>query len=126
LLKLSGTHVRGRWEVGATVELDKEKADSLALRVTTLRVTPKVNYNLPGKGRVETSVFVLNVSEADRRTILLQMADGFPVGTHLGGTILVDFSFADNFSFRLTGQGEIREGEKDRYFLRTELLSRFQ
>jgi hypothetical protein len=125
-LKLSGTHVRGRWEVGATVELGKERADSLALRVTTLRATPKVNYNLSGKGRVETSVFVLHVTEADRRTILLQMADGFPVGTHLGGTILVDVSFADNFSFRLTGQGEIREGEKDRYFLRTELLSRFQ
>jgi hypothetical protein len=125
-LKLSGTHVRGHWEVGATVEWGKEKADSLTLRVTTLRATPKVNYNLSGKGRVETSVFVLRVTEADKRTILLQMADGFPVGTHLGGTILVDFSFADNFSFRLTGQGEIREGEKNRYFLRTELLSRFQ
>jgi hypothetical protein len=125
-LKLSGTHVRGHWEVGATVELGKEKADSLTLRVTTLRATPKVNYNLSSKGRVETSVFVLHVTEADRRTILLQMADGFPVGTHLGGTILADFRFADNFSFRLTGQGEVREGEKDRYFLRTELLSRFQ
>jgi hypothetical protein len=125
-LKMSGTHVRGRWEVGATVELGREKADSLSLRVTTLRVTPKVNYNLSSKGRVETSVFVLHVAEADRRTILRQMADGFPVGTHLGGTILVDVSFADNFSFRLTGQGEIREREKDRYFLRTELLSRFQ
>jgi hypothetical protein len=125
-LKLAGTQVRGHWEVGAAIELGKEKADSLSLRVTTLRATPKVNYNLSGKGRVETSVFVLRVTEADGRTILLQMADGFPVGTHLGGTILVDFSFADNFSFRLTGQGEIREGEKDRYFLRTELLSRFQ
>jgi hypothetical protein len=125
-LKLSGTHVRGRWEVGAVVEWGTERADSMSLRVTTLRATPKANYNLSSKGRVETSVFVLRVTEADRRTILLQMADGFPVGTHLGGTILVDFGFADNFSFRLTGQGEIREGEKDRYFLRTELLSRFQ
>jgi hypothetical protein len=125
-LKLSGTHVRGHWEVGVAVELGKEKTDSLMLRVTTLRATPKVNYNLSGKGRVETFAFVLRVAEADGRAVLLQMADGFPVGTHFGGTILVDFSFAYNFSFRLTGQGEIREGEKDRYFLRTELLSRFQ
>jgi hypothetical protein len=125
-LKLAGTHVRGHWEVGATAELGKEKTDSLALRVTTIRFTPKANYNLSSRGRVETAVFVLHVDEANCRTILLQMADGFPVGTHLGGTILVDFSFADNFSFRLTGQGEIREGEKNRYFLRTELISRFQ
>ncbi len=122
----AGSHFRGLWEMGATVEIGRENSDSMSLRATTLRITPKVNYNLVGRGRIETTVFMLQVIEAANRPILLQMADGFPTGANFGGTILIDFSFAENFSFRLTGQGDIRHGEPGRYFLRTELISRFQ
>jgi hypothetical protein len=123
---LTGSHFLGAWQYGLKLEFSRERSDSLALIANSIRVTTSVNYSLSTKGRVEMSAFVYRISESNGRNILLQMANGFPVGTNLGGNVKIDFSIAENFSLKILGQTEIRAGEKNRYFLRTELISRFQ
>lgn len=125
-LELTESHSRGPWEFGVTFAVAKEKADSLSLRVGTYRVTPKAKYNLGNRGRIEVSSFIFRVSESQGHPVILQMADGFPQGTSLAANIKVDINIADNFSLKISGQGELRHGEPNRYFLRSEFISRFQ
>ncbi len=106
--------------------LAREHTDSLDLLSYSVRVAPGVNYNLSTKGRIELAPFVLNVSEYADRSLFLQMAEGFPTGTHWGGRIKVDIGISDTFSFKVIGQAEFREHDENRYFLRSELTSKFQ
>ncbi|MCK4857942.1 MAG: hypothetical protein KAT58_08245, partial [candidate division Zixibacteria bacterium] len=126
-----GVALRGKcfvnsWELGAGVELATERSDSLDLRVRLLRVAPEAAYHLGSSGRLVVSTFLFQVSEAADQPILLQMADGYPRGTHFGGNLKVDIRMADNFDLKLTARGEIRHGEKNRYYLKSELVSRFK
>jgi hypothetical protein len=123
---LSGSHFRGPWEFAFTVGLARERADSLELKVHTYRVNPRISYNLSAKGRIEFSAFAFQVSESRGRSVLLQMAEGFPTGANFGGNVKVDIRVSENFSLKIIGQGELRHGEANRYFLRSELVTRFQ
>lgn len=125
-IELSASHFSGAWEWMLTSSVAREQADSLDLLSYSVRVAPGVNYSLSTKGRIELSPFVLNVSENENRSLFLQMAEGFPTGTHWGGRIRVDIGISDTFSFKVTGQAEFREHDENRYFLRSELTSTFK
>lgn len=125
-LELAASHFVGAWEWTVASSVARERADSLDLLSYSVRVEPGVNYSLSSKGRVELSSFVLNVSEYAGRTLFLQMAEGFPTGTHWGGRIKVDIGISDSFSFKVIGQAEFRGHDENRYFLRSELISKFQ
>ncbi len=125
-IELSSVHFEGAWEWALTASIAREHADSLDLLAYSVRFAPGINYNLSSRGRVELSPFVLNVSEYADRSLFLQMAEGFPTGTHWGGRFKVDIGISDTFSFKVIGQAEFREHDENRYFLRSELISRFQ
>ena len=125
-IELLASHFIGRWEWTVNSTLAREHADSLDLLSYSIRVAPGVNYNLSQQGRIEFAPFVLNVSEYAGRAVFLQMAEGFPVGTHWGGRIKIDIGLSESFSFKVFGQAEVREHEENRYFLRSELVSKFQ
>ncbi len=120
------THYSGAWELGISLRGMRERADSLEFDVRSLRVTPSIAYAVVNRGRIELSVFALQVSEAREQELIIQLAEGFPRGNNGGGRIRVDIAIADNFSLKIYGHGEIRAGERNRYFLRSELISKFQ
>ncbi|MBK7091611.1 MAG: hypothetical protein IPH59_07815 [bacterium] len=125
-IELTASHFSGAWEWTVSSSIAREHADSLDLLAYSVRVAPGVNYSLSTRGRVELSPFVLNVSEYADRSLFLQMAEGFPTGTHWGGKIRIDIGISDTFSFKIIGQAEFREHDENRYFLRSELTSTFQ
>lgn len=119
-------HSYGPWEFSLKLELGRESADSLSLRLVALRAEPQVSYNLTNVGRVLVSIFAYSINEEEGRAVLREMADGFPEGANFGGRASVDLRIAGNFDFRLSANGEIRDGENNRYYLRSELISRFK
>lgn len=125
-IELTASHFSGAWEWTLASSLAREHTDSLDLLSYSVRVAPGVNYSLSTRGRLELAPFVLNVSEYADRSLFLQMAEGFPTGTHWGGRIKVDIGISDTFSFKVIGQAEFREHDENRYFLRSELTSNFQ
>lgn len=125
-LELGGSRYAGRFEYVLTTTLVREHADSLRLESTSLRIAPGLNCNLSTAGRIEAAIFGLQVSERSDRKVLLQMAEGFPAGRHYGGRIKVDIKLSETFVFAVLGNCELREGEPNRYFLRSELVSRFE
>lgn len=125
-IELTASHFSGAWEWMVASSIAREHSDSLDLLSYSVRVSPGVNYSLPAKGRIEFAPFVLKVSEYANRSLFLQMAEGFPIGTHWGGRIKVEIGISDTFSFKVIGQAEFREHDENRYFLRSELTSRFQ
>ena len=125
-IELLASHFTGRWEWTVNSSLAREHADSLDLLSYSVRIAPGISYNLSQQGRIEFAPFVLNVTEFAGRAVFLQMAEGFPVGTHWGGRIKIDIGLSESFSFKVFGQAEIREREDNRYFLRSELVSKFQ
>lgn len=116
----------GSWEISGIAELGREWTDSLNLRATTYKLGPKIAYSLTNLGRVTLASSIYEVREKKGRPLLLEMADGFPVGTNYTGNVNIDFRVAENFDFKLAAQGEIRAGQDNRYYLRTELISRFR
>ncbi|MGB5137158.1 MAG: hypothetical protein WBP29_01350 [Candidatus Zixiibacteriota bacterium] len=125
-IEVTASHFSGPWEWTMNSTIAREHADSLDLLAYSVRVAPGLNYNLSQNGRIEFAPFVLNVSEHSDRTVFLQMAEGFPTGTHWGGRVKIDIGLSESFSFKVFGQAEIRENEENRYFLRSELVSKFQ
>jgi hypothetical protein len=116
----------GPWEISGIAELGREWTDSLNLIATTYKLGPRIAYSLTNLGRVTFASSVYEVREKHDRPLLLEMADGFPVGTNYTGSVNIDFRVADNFDFKLAAQGDVRAGQDNRYFLRTELISRFR
>ncbi len=125
-IEFGGTRYAGRFEYVLNVALARERADSLELESVSWRIAPGLNCNLGTKGRIEAAIFGLQVSEKEDRRVLLQMAEGFPTGMHYGGRIKVDIKLSETFVFKVLGNCELREGEPNRYFLRSELVSRFE
>ncbi len=124
-IETTASHFVGNWEWNLATAFSREHADSMDLLTYSIRVSPGINYNISSRGRCELSTFVLNVSEYSERPIFLQMAEGFPAGTHWGGRIKIDIGLSDKFSFKVIGQAEQREHDENRYFLRSELISKF-
>ncbi len=125
-LELGGVRYEGIFEFALNGSCARERSDSLGLESVSIKVSPGINCNLGSKGRLEFASFVLSISESFNRPILLQMAEGFPVGTHAGGRLRVELNLTRSFVFKVLANCEIREGEADRYFLRSELISKFE
>ncbi len=125
-LELGGVRYEGMFEFAINGSCARERSDSLGLESVSIKISPGVNCNLGGGGRIEFSSFVLAISESSDRPILLQMAEGFPIGTHAGGRLRVELTLSKSFVFKVLANCEIREGEADRYFLRSELISKFE
>jgi len=125
-IELGGTRYAGKFEYVLAATFAREHADSLDLESTSWRIAPGLNCNLGAAGRIEAAIFGLQVSERSDRAVLLQMAEGFSTGTHYGGRIKVDIKLSETFVFKVLGNCELRAGEPNRYFLRSELVSRFE
>jgi hypothetical protein len=116
----------GQWEASIDLEIQREKADSLQLRVWAVTARPELSYKLSGIGRISFRSFILSVSEDEDRSIIRELAQGFPVGLNLGGEAGIELRVSDTFDFKLSARGELRDGEDNRYYLRSELMSRFE
>jgi hypothetical protein len=114
------------WELELETEFGRESSDSLNLELETYKLANEIAYRLPDIGRASLRFFTFIVGEEQDRLILVELADGFPVGTNFGGRVSVDFHLGRSFSIDVSARGEIRDGEDNRYFLKSELVSRFQ
>lgn len=114
------------WEAESRIAIGRQREDSLDLSLTMVRLTQEVAYKLEGLGRIDASAFLMQVESDTSLVLPRQLADGFPLGTNLGGRLRVDFQVARNFSLKVSATGELRDGEDNRYYLRSELVSRFE
>ncbi|MFH2055891.1 MAG: hypothetical protein ABIJ61_08030 [bacterium] len=114
------------WEAETGLEIGHESEDSLHLSLLTYRVSQEIAYKVQGLGRVDATAFLYQVQSDTLRNLPRQLADGFPIGTNLGARLRADFQIAGNFSLKISATGELRDGEDNRYYLRSELTSRFE